>query len=61
VLPKLAYLTLCRSIQLLMFLDCQLVVPAANVLDEDVSGDHDPGAVLLPEPNHGRSLALRRP
>jgi hypothetical protein len=34
------------------FLDCQLVVPAANVLDEGVSGDHDPGAVLLPEPAH---------
>jgi hypothetical protein len=33
-------------------LDCQLVVPAANVLDEGVSGDHDPGAVLLPEPAH---------
>jgi len=33
-------------------LDCQLVVPAANVLDEGVSGDHDPGAVLLPKPAH---------
>ena len=34
------------------FLDGQLMVPAANVLDEGVSGDHDPGAVLLPEPAH---------
>jgi hypothetical protein len=24
-------------------------VPAANVLDEGVSGDHDPGTVLLPK------------
>ncbi len=34
------------------FLDRELVVPAAKVLDEGVSGDHDPGAVLLPEPAH---------
>ena len=34
------------------FLDGQLIVAAANVLDEGVSGDHDPGAVLLPEPAH---------
>jgi len=33
-------------------LDCQLVVAAAKVLDEGVSGDHDPGAVLLFEPAH---------
>ena len=33
-------------------LDRKLVVAAANVLDEGVSGDRDPGAVLLFEPAH---------
>jgi hypothetical protein len=34
------------------FLEGQLIVPAANVLDEGVSGDHDPGTVFLPKPAH---------
>ena len=33
-------------------------MPAANVLDEAVSGDHDPGAVFLPDPAHSSSPRL---
>ena len=33
-------------------LDCQLVMPSPDVLDEGVSGDHDPGAAVLLEPTH---------
>jgi len=39
-------------------LDCQFLVAAANVLDEGVSGDHDPGAL---SPRIGRSPAFSRP
>jgi hypothetical protein len=33
-------------------------VPAAKVLNQGVSGDHDPGAVLLPDPAHSSSPHL---
>src|SRR4029453_12854868 len=42
-------------------LDCQLVVPAANVMDEGVSGDRDPGAVVLFEPGHRPEPRLQPP
>jgi hypothetical protein len=42
-------------------LDRELVVPASQIVDKAMPGDHDPGAAILLEPRIGPSRAFSRP